>query len=131
MTDRPFGTTATQPEPSTTDVAKDQAKSVAGDAKEGGQQVAQTAKEQTQQVASEAKYQARDLYDQVRGELGDQAANQHQRAASGLRSLGDELGFLLATWDLEALAERCDDLVRAGTLPLPRGDWHDIPWPPF
>lgn len=45
--------------------------------------------------------------------------------------LGDELGFHLATWDLEALAERCDDLLRAGTLPVPRGDWHDIPWPPF
>jgi hypothetical protein len=94
MTDRPFGTTTAQPEASTTDVAKDQAKSVAGDAKEGGQQVAQTAKEQTQQVASEAKNQARDLYDQVRGELGDQASNQHQRAAGGLRSLGDELGSM-------------------------------------
>lgn len=94
MTDRPFGTTTTHPESSTTDVARDQAKSVAGDAKEGGQQVAQTAKEQTQQVASEAKNQARDLYDQVRGELGDQASNQHQRAASGLRSLGDELGSM-------------------------------------
>lgn len=94
MTDRPFGTTTTQPEASTTDVAKDQAKSVAGDAKEGGQQVAQTAMEQTQQVASEARNQARDLYDQVRGELGDQASNQHQRAASGLRSLGDELGSM-------------------------------------
>lgn len=99
MTDRPFGTsTATTPssqsEGSTTDVAKDQAKSVAGDAKQGGQQVAQTAKEQTQEVASEAKYQAQHLYQQVRGEVGDQAATQHQRAASGLRSLGDELGAM-------------------------------------
>ena len=98
MTDRPFGTsTATTPsqsEGSTTDVAKDQAKSVASDAKQGGQQVAQTAKEQTQEVASEAKYQAQHLYEQVRGEFGDQAATQHQRAASGLRSLGDELGAM-------------------------------------
>jgi len=94
MTDRPFGTTTAQPQSSTTDVAKDQAKSVAGDAKEGGQQVAQTAKEQTHEVASEAKNQARELYQQVRGELGDQAASQHQRAAGGLRSLGDELGSM-------------------------------------
>ena len=98
MTDRPFGTTTTAtttgPEGSTTDVAKDQAKSVANDAKQGGQQVAQTAKEQTQEVASEAKDQARQLYQQVRGEFGDQAATQHQRAASGLRTLGDELGSM-------------------------------------
>jgi hypothetical protein len=95
MTDRPYGTTTTtEPEGSTTDVARDQAKSVASDAKQGGQQVAQTAKEQTQEVASEAKDQARQLYQQVRGEFGDQAATQHQRAASGLRTLGDELGSM-------------------------------------
>jgi hypothetical protein len=99
MTDRPFGTSTapgsySESEGSTTDVAKDQAKNLAGDAKQGGQQVAQTAKEQTQQVASEAKDQARQLFQQVRGEFGDQAANQHQRAASGLRSLGDELGSM-------------------------------------
>lgn len=98
MTDRPFGTTTTTPSTestdSTTDVAKDQAKSVASDAKESGQQVAQTAKEQTQEVASEAKHQAQQLYQQVRGELGDQAATQHRRAASGLRTLGDELGSM-------------------------------------
>jgi hypothetical protein len=95
MTDRPLGTTTTtEPQGSTTDIAKDQAKSVASDAKQGGQQVAQTAREQTQEVASEARDQARQLYQQVRGEFGDQAANQHQRAASGLRTLGDELGSM-------------------------------------
>jgi hypothetical protein len=94
MTDRPLGTTTTEPQGSTTDIAKDQAKSVARDAKQGGQQVAQTAKEQTQEVASEAKDQARQLYHQVRGEFGDQAATQHKRAASGLRTLGDELGSM-------------------------------------
>jgi hypothetical protein len=67
---------------------------VASDAKQGGQQVAQTAKEQTQEVASEAKDQARQLYQQLRAEMGDQATSQHQRAASGLRSLGDELGAM-------------------------------------
>jgi hypothetical protein len=93
MTDRPLGTES-HPQNSTTDVAKDQAKSVAGDAKQSGQQVAETAKEQTREVAAEAKDQARQLYQQVRGEFGDQAATQHQRAAKGLRTLGDELGSM-------------------------------------
>jgi hypothetical protein len=123
MTDRPFGTstatpTTTQPEGSTSDVAKDQAKSVASDAKQGGQQVAQTAKEQTQEVASEAKHQAQQLYQQVRGEFGDQAATQHQRAASGLRSLGDELGAMARGQSTQQglasdLAQQASDRVSA------------------
>jgi hypothetical protein len=97
MTDRPFGTTtttSTESTDSTTDVAKDQAKSVASDAKQSGQQVAETAKEQTREVASEASQQAKELYQQVRSEFGDQAATQHQRAASGLRTLGNELSSM-------------------------------------
>jgi uncharacterized repeat protein (TIGR03843 family) len=45
--------------------------------------------------------------------------------------LGDVLGEYLAVWDLEALVARCDDLLAAGVLPEPQGDWHVIPWPPF
>lgn len=123
MTDRPFGTstaapTSPQPEGSTTDVAQDQARSVASDAKQGGQQVAQTAKDQTQEVASEAKDQARQLYQQVRGEFGDQAATQHQRAASGLRNLGDELGAMARGQSTQQgvasdLAQQASDRVSA------------------
>jgi hypothetical protein len=99
MTDRPFGTTTTTTTTagstdSTADVAKDQAKSVASDAKQSGQQVAETAKEQTREVAAEASQQAKELYQQVRSEFGDQAATQHQRAASGLRTLGNELSSM-------------------------------------
>lgn len=98
MTDRPFGTTTTttttDSTDSTTDVAKDQAKSVVSDAKQSGQQVAETAKEQTREVASEASQQAKELYQQVRSEFGDQAATQHQRTASGLRTLGNELSSM-------------------------------------
>jgi hypothetical protein len=125
MTDRPYGSStetwpqtpvaetpttpastqdATPPDGSTTEVAKDQAHSVASDAKQSGQQVAQTAKEQTQEVASEAKYQARELYQQLRGEVGDQAATQHQRAASGLHTLGDELGSMARGSDQSGVA---------------------------
>ena len=44
---------------------------------------------------------------------------------------GEPLGELLAYWDLEALAARCDRLLAAGTMPEPTDDWHVIPWPPF
>lgn len=45
--------------------------------------------------------------------------------------LGETLGPLLAYWELEALAGRCDELLASGHMPVPRGDWHVIPWPPF
>ena len=119
MTDRPYGDSPIEPGSSTTDVAKEQARSVAGDAKEGGQQVAATAREQTREVAGEAKTQAKQLFEQVRGELGDQASTQHQRAATGLRTLGDELGSMarssqhsgVASDLAQQAAERVNDLA--------------------
>ena len=53
--------------------------------------MAATAKEQAGQVAGEAKGQAKQVLDQARRELTDQASSQHQRAAGGLHSLADEL----------------------------------------
>src|SRR4051794_28431272 len=92
MTERMYDTpSATGSAGSTSDVAKDQARAVADDAKQSGQQVAATAKDQTREVAGEAKNQAKELYHQVRGEATQQASTQQQRAASGLRSLSDEL----------------------------------------
>jgi uncharacterized repeat protein (TIGR03843 family) len=44
---------------------------------------------------------------------------------------GEPLAEHLAIWDLEALADRCDRLLRAGVMPEPGSDWHVIPWPPF
>jgi len=46
-------------------------------------------------------------------------------------ALEESLSPYLASWDVEALAARCDRLLAEGTLPEPRGDWHVIPWPPF
>lgn len=45
--------------------------------------------------------------------------------------LGEQLGFHLAVWDLEALVARCERLLEVGVLPVPSGDWHTIPWPPM
>jgi ElaB/YqjD/DUF883 family membrane-anchored ribosome-binding protein len=70
----------------------DQASHVAESAKEAGGKVFDAAKEETGKVAGEAKSQAKSLFDQTKTELVDQAGTQQQRAASGLRSLGGELG---------------------------------------
>lgn len=83
----PGSTTGT----STTEAARHEAGEVAETAKDAGAQVVQSAKEQVGEVTKEAGRQARDLVDQLRVEATDQAANQQQRAAGGLRSLADEL----------------------------------------
>ncbi len=41
------------------------------------------------------------------------------------------LDDLLAGHELDALVERCEWLLAAGTMPLPSGDWPAIPWPAF
>ncbi len=75
----------------TRDVAKEEAKGVAQDAVQGGKQTAETAKQQAGEVAGEAKNQARALLDQTREQIASQGSDQQQRAATGLRSLADEL----------------------------------------
>lgn len=75
----------------TADVAKDQAASVGQSAADAGGHVAAVAKDQAQNVVAEAGGQARDLLDQTRTELSDQARVQQQRLAGALRALGDEL----------------------------------------
>jgi uncharacterized repeat protein (TIGR03843 family) len=45
--------------------------------------------------------------------------------------LASSLESYLSTWDIEALAERCQRLLARGTLPEPGGGWPSVPWPPF
>ncbi|CAN5554587.1 hypothetical protein BH10ACT9_BH10ACT9_46050 [soil metagenome] len=78
-------------QPSTTDVAKEQAGDVATTARDAGKHVAGVAGEQAGQVASEATHQVKQLVSQTRSELTEQAAAQQQRVASGLRALSKEL----------------------------------------
>ncbi|HEX5856879.1 MAG TPA: hypothetical protein VFY91_02090 [Microbacterium sp.] len=68
---------------------KDTAKAEAG-------HVAETAKVEAKTVATEAKNQAKTLYAQTKNELRDQAGVQQQKAAAGLRAMGDELRSLAA-----------------------------------
>ncbi|NYD71339.1 hypothetical protein [Herbiconiux flava] len=91
----------------------DAAKQAAGDVKETAAEqaghVAGTAKDEAKNVAREAKSQARDLYAQTQSELKEQAGVQQKRVASGLRSIGDELGSMADGSENAGLA---GDLVR-------------------
>ena len=78
-------------DPSTTEIAKEQATDVAQTGVRAGQHVASVAKEQAANVATEAGRQAQDLLGQARSELNRQAAAQQQRVADGLKSLSRQL----------------------------------------
>jgi uncharacterized phage infection (PIP) family protein YhgE len=77
--------------PSTTDVAKDEAKNLGQTAQQAGSQVASTAADQAKEVAHETQRQAKDLLDQGRSQLKDQTVAQQQKAAQGLSSLAQEM----------------------------------------
>ena len=88
------------------DAAKGAAQDVAGDAKEKAANVAGTAKEQASNVASEATDHAKQLYGQASENLKQQAGEQQQRAASGLRSLGEQLGRMAENDDEQGVASK-------------------------
>ena len=75
---------------STAPGAREEASNLASEAGDAGRRVAGVAKDETRAVGSEARRQARRLADQVGGEVRQQAAHQQERAATGLRDLGDE-----------------------------------------
>lgn len=70
---------------------REQARQVGSEAANAGGAVAQTAKEQGREVIDEATRQARNLYGEARTQLTSSAGDQQRRAASGLRSLADEM----------------------------------------
>ncbi len=90
----------------TKDTAKAEASHLAQSSKESAGQVAGTAKEQGQQVLSEVTSQARNLVEETKSQLGEQAGSQQQRAASNLRSLGDELSGMASSGDQEGMASQ-------------------------
>lgn len=88
------------------DAAKGAAQDVAGDAKDKAANVAGTAKEQASKVASEATDHAKQLYGQASETLKSQAADQQQRAASGLRDIGEQLGRMAENDDEQGIASK-------------------------
>jgi ElaB/YqjD/DUF883 family membrane-anchored ribosome-binding protein len=88
----------------TVDTAKQEAKDLTSTATSEAGNVVGTAKDQVASVAQEAKSQAKDLYRQTTRELRDQADAQQQRLASGLRSVGDQLGSMAGNAEEPGLA---------------------------
>lgn len=91
-------------EPSTTDIARDEAADVGEHAREAGSQVAQTAADQARQVVAETGRQARDLLGEAQGQARDQASTQQQKAAQQLRTVADELHEMVANGGQSGLA---------------------------
>lgn len=93
-------------------------KAKADAAKGAASNVAGTAKEQAANVASEVSDHARQLFGQASGTLKDQAADQQQKAASGLRTIGDHLGKMADDDDEQGLAAKVvrDLSNRAGSV---------------
>src|SRR5215213_7833223 len=116
---------------STRDVAKDEAKGVAQDAVQGGKQTAETAKQQAGEVAGEAKNQVRALFDQTREQISSQGSDQQQRAASGLRSVAEEITSMIngqgGTGGVASdLASQASDRVRTAADWLERREPRDL-----
>ena len=55
----------------------------------------------------------------------------HVVAAALDSELGAALEPHLTPYEIEATRRRVARLIRLGTMPVPRGDWPAIPWPPF
>ena len=91
MTQQTSGYTApagSHTDPSTTQVARDQATQVGRTTSDAGKHVAGTAAEQAGQVAYEARRQARDLFGEARGQATEQARNGQQKASEGFTHPG-------------------------------------------
>jgi uncharacterized repeat protein (TIGR03843 family) len=63
------------------------------------------------------------------------AADELEGVESVLAGLGSDLRValedLLTVREVDAVARRCERLLRVRAFPVPRGDWPSIPWPPF
>ncbi|WP_245821000.1 hypothetical protein [Geodermatophilus pulveris] len=84
-------TTTSTGSPSTSDVAKDEARNVGQTAAQAGNQVASTAADQAREVAQETKQQAQDLVQQGRQQLRHQVVGQQHKAAEGLQGVVSQL----------------------------------------
>ncbi|WP_224392284.1 hypothetical protein [Pseudonocardia sp. ICBG1293] len=78
-------------DPSGIGVARDEGAAVGRAAVDAGAHVAGAATDEVRQVARETGRQARDLLDEARHALGEQAGSTQRRAAGGVRGLADEL----------------------------------------
>lgn len=130
MTENEWPHHASYPEAGATtsrrEAAREGALDTAQQASDSAHAVAQTAKTEAAGVAAEARSEAASLLSEARSQLSGQAASQQQRAASGLRSMADQLHAMSRASDQPGVAA---DLVRqaaersgAAAAWLDRGD---------
>ncbi len=105
----PAGTGGADAQSAKAETVKEEASAVTGTATTVAKDVAHTAKDEAASVAGEAKTQLKDLYAQSRSEVSDQAAQQQERIAGGLRAAGEELGSMARNADGGGIAT---DLVQ-------------------
>jgi hypothetical protein len=103
--------------------AKERAAEVKDTSVAAGAHVAGVAKDELHKVGSETKQQAKDLYRQTQSELSGQAASQQKRVASGIRTLGDELGSMADKSDTQGVAS--DLAHQAASRAAGVADWLD------
>jgi len=103
---------AAQTAAETAKTAAEQAGQVKDSAAQAAGQVSQTAKEQAANVADDVRQQARQLADETGQQLHEQAVSQRDRAVSGLRSLGEELGSMSQSSEQSGLGSQ---LARSGS----------------
>jgi hypothetical protein len=106
---------------STGTAVKEQGSQVAQGTSQAGRWVAHSAAEQGKQVVQETGRQAHEVVDQAQAQLMEQASAQQKRAASGLRSLGDQLRSAV---DKSEQPGPAVDLVRQASDRISRvADW--------
>jgi hypothetical protein len=88
------------------DAAKGAAQHVAGDAADAGRRVGGSAKQEAASLASEAADHARALLGETTETLREQAGQQQERAATGLKSLSEQLSRMADNDDEQGVASR-------------------------
>ncbi len=96
-------------ESGTVEAAKTEAAEVTHTAADAAKDVSHVAMDEAGAVMDEAKHQIRDLYEQTRTELTEEASKQQERVASGLQDVGEDLGSMARNAERQSLAT---ELVR-------------------
>ncbi|YCH14976.1 hypothetical protein M1E01_02910 [Arthrobacter sp. D1-17] len=91
------------------EAAREEASNVAGQARGAAQDVAGTAKAEAANVAAEVKTNTRDLLNQARSGLTEQAGAQQQKAAEGVRTISSQLRSMADAPEQQGVAS---DLIR-------------------
>ena len=90
----PNGSQVKEEASAVTGSVKEQGSAVADTVREEGQRVANEAKEQFGELTEQAQQQVLELIERAQQEFSDRASEQSDKAASGLRSLAEELSAL-------------------------------------